>query len=276
MRKPALAGLFAYAIIVGISPQVGAESTSKLTVDRPNSKQDTSLFQEFISSEIDLQPAGVLQKSIEISSEQKNQEKKPEPKPETKPKKKETPKPVVHVVEKNESLSKIAKRYETTWQRIFYKNTSIANPDKLVTGQKITIPTPSEKLQKRTIQVTTPKVVTRKSTPPTTVSKPASTSGSSSGNTYTYGYCTWYVKNQRPDLPNNLGDANTWVSRARAQGMATGSKPVAGAVGQRGNHVVYIERVNSNGTVFISEMNRTGWNVKSTRTVPASYFTYIY
>ena len=77
-------------------------------------------------------------------------------------------------------------------------------------------------------------------------------------------------------MPNNLGNANTWVARAAAQGMATGSTPRAGAVGQQGMHVVYVESVNGDGTVTISEMNHVGWNVVNQRTVPASNFQYIY
>jgi surface antigen len=80
----------------------------------------------------------------------------------------------------------------------------------------------------------------------------------------------------RPDLPNNLGNANTWVSRAAAQGLATGSAPRVGAVGQQGMHVVYVEAVNGDGTVTISEMNHAGLYVRTVRTVPASTFMYIY
>ena len=105
--------------------------------------------------------------------------------------------------------------------------------------------------------------------------------GSSSGNTYGYGYCTWYAKNMRPDLPNNLGNANTWYSRAAAQGLPVGSTPRAGAIGTttRGSlgHVVYVHSVNGDGTIYISDMNYRGWNQVTYRTVSASEFEgYIY
>jgi surface antigen len=96
------------------------------------------------------------------------------------------------------------------------------------------------------------------------------------GNSYTAGNCTWYAKSRRPDLPNNLGNAISWVSSARSQGLQTGSKPKVGAIGQQGNHVVYIEKINRDGSVLISEMNWEGLGVVSKRTVPASSFTYIY
>lgn len=99
---------------------------------------------------------------------------------------------------------------------------------------------------------------------------------SSNGNTYSSGYCTWYAKSRRPDLPNNLGNANTWFARASAQGIPTGSKPKVGAVGQRGNHVVFVEKINQDGTITISEMNYRGFNKTSKRIVSADNFRYIY
>lgn len=100
---------------------------------------------------------------------------------------------------------------------------------------------------------------------------------SSSGNTYAWGYCTWYAKSMRPDLPNNLGNGGQWVANAARQGFATGSTPRAGAIGEQPGHVVYVKSVNKNGTVNISEMNYNGGvGVVHHRTVPASMFRYIY
>lgn len=99
----------------------------------------------------------------------------------------------------------------------------------------------------------------------------------SSNNGYAWGYCTWYAKSKRPDLPNNLGNGGQWVANAANQGFATGSAPRAGAIGEQPGHVVYIESVNADGTVNISEMNYNGGvGVVHTRTVAASMFTYIY
>ncbi len=103
----------------------------------------------------------------------------------------------------------------------------------------------------------------------------------SAGNWYGVGYCTWYVKNRRPDLPNNLGNANTWYTMASADGYNVGSAPKKGAVGTttRGalGHVVYVEGVSLDGsTVTISEMNWAGLYSLRTRTANASEFLYIY
>lgn len=101
------------------------------------------------------------------------------------------------------------------------------------------------------------------------------------GNLYDYGYCTWYVKNRRGStIPNDLGNANTWYYRAQAYGMAVGSSPAAGAVGTttRGayGHVVYVESVNGDGTINISEMNAPVFGGVTYRTASASEFVYIY
>lgn len=96
------------------------------------------------------------------------------------------------------------------------------------------------------------------------------------GNGYDWGNCTWYVKNKRPDLPNNLGNAGSWAYSAQSHGIPTGSTPKIGAVGESGGHVVYIEKVNPDGTVGFSEMNFAGLGVVTHRTLPASSFHYIY
>lgn len=197
-----------------------------------------------------------------------------------------------YTVAENDSLDSIAGYYETTWKRLFNKNKSIEDPDVITVGDELIIPPPDEPLKDRPLPeparetVATTPAAPAPSRKPRPVQKPAARKlaakttvrsyGSSAGNTYTPGYCTWYVKNRRPDLPNNLGNADTWVSRARAQGIPTGATPRVGAAGQRGMHVVYVESVNGDGTVTISEMNHKGLYVKSTRTLPASYFMYIY
>ena len=105
--------------------------------------------------------------------------------------------------------------------------------------------------------------------------------GNSAGNLYAAGNCTWYAKSRRPDLPNNLGNANTWYSNAAAQGWNVGSAPKKGAIGATtagwAGHVVYVEGVSLDGQyVTISEMNYGGLYSMNTRTVHFSEFNYIY
>lgn len=190
----------------------------------------------------------------------------------------------IHTVAQGDSLSSIAKKYKVSWERIFDNNTSLSDPNQIHPGDKLEIPSANKKLKKRVITASMPSQSFASSSSPTisyaNVSNNSSVDysyrGSSAGNGYVQGYCTWYVKNRRPDLPNNLGNADTWAARAASQGYATGNTPRAGAVGQQGMHVVYVERVNRNGTVLVSEMNYAGFGVKSSRTVSASNFRYIY
>ena len=100
---------------------------------------------------------------------------------------------------------------------------------------------------------------------------------SGNGNTYYWGQCTWYVASRRY-VPNNWGNAISWYYNAQASGFGTGSAPRAGAIGwERMNHVVYVESVNGDGTVTISEMNYGGRpGVLHYRTEPIGRFLYIY
>ncbi len=59
--------------------------------------------------------------------------------------------PVMVTVERGDSLSKIGKRYDTTYQRIFYANTEIENPDLIFPGQELRIPDAEEELEERPI-----------------------------------------------------------------------------------------------------------------------------
>ena len=123
-----------------------------------------------------------------------------------------------------------------------------------------------------------PKVLVQTVSQPEPIKKSArSSSVSTPGNTYTAGYCTWFVKNMRPDLPNNLGHANTWFSNAVRNGLAVGTTPQVGAVAVASNytHVAIVQAVHGS-TVTISEMNYVRWNVQSTREAPISEFRYIY
>lgn len=99
------------------------------------------------------------------------------------------------------------------------------------------------------------------------------------GNSYAYGYCTYYIAGRRK-VPSNWGNANAWYYNAQISGYAVGSVPRPGAIawspaGYYG-HVAYVESV-SGGMVTVSEMNFNGaWNRVTYRTVPASSFRYIY
>lgn len=189
------------------------------------------------------------------------------------------PEPVVYTVVEGDNLTKIGSAHNVEWQRLWAKNTQLAHPDRINVGDKITVPLADEVLSRDLPAVVSLPAVT----PNVDASKPVSraTASYDGSNTYDYGYCTWYVKNRRgASLPNSLGNANTWYSRAQAQGMAVGSTPRAGAVGTttRGalGHVVYVESVNADGSINISEMNAPKFGVTTYRTASAGEFLYIY
>lgn len=93
------------------------------------------------------------------------------------------------------------------------------------------------------------------------------------GNTYPYGYCTWWAKQKRPDLPNSLGNAINWYRGASAQGYAVGRVPQVGSIlvtRESGyGHVAYVIAINGD-TVTTSDMNYNGWGVVSTRQISNS------
>lgn len=100
-------------------------------------------------------------------------------------------------------------------------------------------------------------------------------------NLYAWGNCTHYVKAQKPSLPNDLHNARDWLVNAQADGLETGYNPRVGAVawfppGKSLGHVAYVEAVNGDGTIDISEMNVKGLNVISYRTIDATSVVYIY
>lgn len=106
-------------------------------------------------------------------------------------------------------------------------------------------------------------------------------------NGYDFGYCTWWVASRRAQVgapvPSNLGNASSWAYIARGQGLATGNTPkqyAAAVTSTRGEgHVVFVESVNDDGSIVISEMNHLGWDVKDTQTVSADQaanYSYVY
>ena len=198
-----------------------------------------------------------------------------------------------YTVVPGDTLSHIAERKQTTWQDVWSKNPQLVDPNVIYVGDKlytvgespVTAPeAPQEPLVENRaetpVQVETP--VVEAPVASQTVEPVASVPvrGNGGHNAYAPGYCTWYVKERRPDIGSFWGNANQWVGSATAAGYSTGSVPVPGAIGVSYTyylgHVVYVESVNGDGTVNVSEMNYQGHGVVSSRTAPASEFTYIY
>jgi peptidoglycan hydrolase CwlO-like protein len=108
--------------------------------------------------------------------------------------------------------------------------------------------------------------------PPPPVSAPPPTGAiveAPGSNHFAYGYCTWYVANRR-NVPW-FGNAKEWWGNAPPYGYAEGQAPIVGAImvtRESGwGHVAYVESVNGDGSWTVSEMNFSGWNVVSRRTL---------
>jgi len=88
-------------------------------------------------------------------------------------------------------------------------------------------------------------------------------------NGYYYGYCTWYVANQK-NIPQSWGNAGQWLYGAISSGYATGSTPEPGAIivtGEGGyGHVGIVQSVHDNA-ITISEMNYIGWGIVNEREI---------
>ena len=116
----------------------------------------------------------------------------------------------------------------------------------------------------------------------TTVTAPSSTgvsisnSVSSGRNYYTSGQCTYYVYDRvGGKIGSTWGNANNWANAAASAGYTVNNRPSAGAIMQSTagayGHVAYVESVNSNGSITVSEMNYGhGVGVVTSRTLSSS------
>lgn len=101
----------------------------------------------------------------------------------------------------------------------------------------------------------------------------------SAGNAYAPGNCTWYAYERRAELGRPIGsfwgNASTWAMNGSAAGFAVNGTPAPGAIMQNGGgyagygHVAIVETLNPDGSITVSEMNYAGFNVVSSRTIPA-------
>ncbi|KRG10968.1 LysM peptidoglycan-binding domain-containing protein [Staphylococcus sp. NAM3COL9] len=167
---------------------------------------------------------------------------------------------MTYTVKSGDSLSAIAVRYGTTYQKIMSLN-GLSNTN-IYPGQKLK------------------------------VSGTAATGGSgSSGSTgyntpifhhsnlYDWGQCTWHVFNKRAQIGKGIStywwNANSWDTGAAADGYTVDHKATVGSILQSDQgyygHVAFVESINSNGSITISEMNYgASPGIVTYRTIPAS------
>lgn len=186
------------------------------------------------------------------------------------PKEEPKPAPKLYTIVENDTLTSIAQSQNVPVERLWAANTELSNPDLIEPGRPLHVPETTDVLADRAMPVS----IESSSFAAGQQTSPPSGGFSSSGNTYYYGQCVWYLKNILPWVQNGWGNANQWIYTS---GHAVGATPVVGAVAAaRGyNHVALVIGVSGN-TVTVSEMNAQGVGVISTRTTPISEWSYIY
>ena len=95
-------------------------------------------------------------------------------------------------------------------------------------------------------------------------------------------YVAWKIHSTGRYVPHfgGAGNANQWLSTAARHGISSGSTPKAGAaavmnIGYYG-HVMYVESVNGDGTITVSDYNFAWDGLYRNYTRSASGLTYIY
>ena len=163
---------------------------------------------------------------------------------------------VIHQSAGGETVESLAIRYKAPVSEIIATN-AVDQDSPLPAGLTIVIPSGKRDISSGT-------------TSPSTTSVVARASSVSSGNSFPWGYCTWWVAAKR-HIPWR-GNAGEWYRNAQSMGYAVGKTPKAGAIyvsweSPYYGHAGYVESVNSYGTYTISEMNFVGFGVVNNRTI---------
>lgn len=181
-------------------------------------------------------------------------------------------------VEEGETLQAIADKHKADINEIIAFN-NLENAESIEFAQILVIPNGKREVkfaprpEPRVVAAASPRSTSSRSSSGTTqqTSTPTVKKGSSAGNRFQWGWCTWYVAEKRGDV-NWRGNAGTWLGGARSAGRATGKVPAVGSImvtNESGyGHVAVVESVNGD-TITVSEMNYKGFGVVSRRTLSA-------
>ncbi|HHE7725847.1 TPA: LysM peptidoglycan-binding domain-containing protein [Staphylococcus aureus] len=166
-----------------------------------------------------------------------------------------------HTVQAGESLNIIASRYGVSVDQLMAANN--------LRGYLI--------MPNQTLQI--PNGGSGGTTPTATTGSNGNASSFNHQNLYTAGQCTWYVFDRRAQAGSPIStywsDAKYWAGNAANDGYQVNNTPSVGSIMQSTpgpyGHVAYVERVNGDGSILISEMNYTyGPYNMNYRTIPAS------
>lgn len=194
---------------------------------------------------------------------------------------------VLYTLKSNDTVASLASKYKASPEVIVAYN-DLENIGKMPAGRQIVIPGGQLPANEQPGYVApTSSSQANTATGAFGNAQPAVDTGiasASAGNRYALGNCTWYVYERRAQLGRPVGsfwgNASSWASYAAAAGFRVDSTPEVGAVAQWNSfqggsgyagHVAVVERVNSDGTIFITEMNFAGnFNRVTQRTISAS------
>ncbi|KAK58223.1 LysM peptidoglycan-binding domain-containing protein [Staphylococcus lugdunensis] len=175
----------------------------------------------------------------------------------------------IYTVQPGDSLSLIASKYNTTYQKIMQLNG--LNNFFIYPGQKLKVTGTASDSSTRTSN-----------------SNSYRTPIFSHSNLYTWGQCTWHVFNRRAAIGKGIStywwNANNWDNAAAADGYTINYTPTVGSIAQTDigyyGHVAFVERVNSDGSILVSEMNYSASpGIMTYRTIPSyqvSSYRYIH
>lgn len=157
---------------------------------------------------------------------------------------------IVYTVKAGDTPDTLAAKYKANKEQIVAYNDAEING--LTTGQQIIIPNGQQPAPARAVYAS--------------ASSYSFSFGSAGYNGYDRGFCTWYVANRRAEIgrpiPGGLGNASTWHIRAPAAGFTVNRTPAYGAAAvtafKGAGHVVFVEEVNADGSIWVSEMNSRG------------------
>lgn len=155
-----------------------------------------------------------------------------------------------YTVQPGDYLYKVAQMYDVTIEDI--KNWNNLSSNVLYVNQKLIVKGSAVQQKPAT------------STPVVAPAAPTSYSPVfNHSNLYDYGQCTWYVFNKRAAMGKGISTywwhAFNWANGARKDGYTVNRIPEVGAIAQTTQgaygHVAFVERVNADGTILVSETN---------------------
>ncbi|MBI5975017.1 LysM peptidoglycan-binding domain-containing protein [Staphylococcus canis] len=179
-----------------------------------------------------------------------------------------------YTVRSGDSLSAIAARYGTTYQNIMQLNG--LNSFLIYPGQQLKVSGTSYGGTNQSSQLNN------------TITNGYYTPVFNHANYYDWGQCTWHVFNRRQAMGKGISTywwhANAWDDNALRDGYTIDYTPTVGAILQSDmgyfGHVAFVERINSDGSILVSEMNYSaGPGIATYRTIPsyqATQFKYIH